>query len=182
MKIAIVALGSLIRDPGKLTLDGTWQCGGPVLPIEFSRVSEDRRLTLVIDRDHGQSVTTYFATSGRMSLPEAVEELRTRERTPTLRRIGYVEVESRHFNARCDLDRQAILAWSEERGFDATIWADLGSNFEERVGQPFTLDAAVAYLRGLDEPTKDRARQYVLTAPRETDTPLQRRLKEIGWL
>ena len=49
MKIAILGWGSLIWNQNGLPVKGQWKKNGPVLPIEFSRVSRDGRLTLVID-------------------------------------------------------------------------------------------------------------------------------------
>jgi hypothetical protein len=53
MKVLVLAWGSLVWDPGALRLASNWMEGGPVLPIEFSRISDDGRLTLVIDERHG---------------------------------------------------------------------------------------------------------------------------------
>jgi hypothetical protein len=41
MRIAILGWGSLIWDPRDLPISGPWQCGGSVIPIEFSRISEN---------------------------------------------------------------------------------------------------------------------------------------------
>lgn len=54
MKIAILAWGSLIWDDNWPEFDkqrGEWLKDGPILPLEFSRVSasRDKALTLVID-------------------------------------------------------------------------------------------------------------------------------------
>jgi hypothetical protein len=49
LKIVILGWVSLIWDPRGLPREGPWQEGGPIFPIEFSRVSNDCRLTLVID-------------------------------------------------------------------------------------------------------------------------------------
>lgn len=73
MKIAILGWGSLIWDKRTLRLAGDWQTGGPVLPIEFSRVSGDGRLTLVIDPLHGVPVTTRFAPSAFTNLNDAIK-------------------------------------------------------------------------------------------------------------
>ncbi len=42
MKIAILGWGSLIWDRRDLQIAGDWQQGGPVLPIEFSRIYPTR--------------------------------------------------------------------------------------------------------------------------------------------
>lgn len=65
MRIAILGWGSLIWNPNGLPIRGDWQRGGPVLPIEFSRISSDERLTLVIDEQNGINVTTRYALSAR---------------------------------------------------------------------------------------------------------------------
>jgi hypothetical protein len=63
MKIVVLAWGSLVWDPRTLRLAHSWMEGGPVLPIEFSRVSDNGRLTLVIDEGHGVDVPTRYALS-----------------------------------------------------------------------------------------------------------------------
>lgn len=49
MKIAVLGWGSLIWDQGNLQInDDRWHTAGPLLPIEFARISGGSRLTLVI--------------------------------------------------------------------------------------------------------------------------------------
>ena len=50
MKIAILGWGSLIWQPKDLKFDANigWKEKGPILPIEFARISKDGRLALVI--------------------------------------------------------------------------------------------------------------------------------------
>ena len=84
MKIAILAWGSVVWKPGSLKdhleNNAKFEQGGPELPIEFSRVSDDGRLTLVIDEEHGRKVTTFVATSSRSELLEARDDLMHREK------------------------------------------------------------------------------------------------------
>jgi len=40
MKIAILGWGSLIKEPCELPIAGEWQKDGPLLWIEFSRISQ----------------------------------------------------------------------------------------------------------------------------------------------
>lgn len=60
MNITILGWGSLIWDQRDLPISGDWQLGGPALPIEFSRISRDGRLTLVIDECNGVAVSTSY--------------------------------------------------------------------------------------------------------------------------
>lgn len=113
MRIAILGWGSLIWHPRDLPISGDWQPGGPVLPIEFSRISDNGlpapqstasrqagRLTLVIDERHGADVPTRFALSpclprcgtrrrqARPILNETVTDLQGREGC-SLENIGH---------------------------------------------------------------------------------------------
>ena len=60
MKIAILAWGSLLRS--ETMKIGKWQIDGPFLPLELSRISNDGRLTLVID-SKGVSHNVFYAIS-----------------------------------------------------------------------------------------------------------------------
>ena len=71
MAIAILAWGSLIWNPGSLHIVDGWRPGGPTLPIEFSRISDNGRLTLVIDEACGVPVPTCFALSMFDNVQEA---------------------------------------------------------------------------------------------------------------
>ena len=61
MKIAILGWGSLIWNPRILKVAGDWTLDGPTLPIEFSRISDNDRLTLVIDEMDGTELVTRYA-------------------------------------------------------------------------------------------------------------------------
>ena len=82
MKIAILGWGSLIWLPKDLKFDTNsgWKENGPVLPIEFARISQDGRLTLVIT-PNGTEVTTLYSVSSFDSLNLAVLNLKKREGT-----------------------------------------------------------------------------------------------------
>ena len=163
-----------------MTLDGEWELGGPELQIEFSRISRNRRLTLVIDHEHGEQVRTYFVKSGRVELARAREELRVREETPNIDNIGYVDLVSGDSYARFQDDASRIGQWAQAHAFDAVIWTDLDSNFRDKTGEEFTVERAIAHLRGLDNEASRRALDYIESAPAETETPLRRALRASG--
>ena len=48
MRIAFLGWGSLCWNPGTLRTSGNWKSDGPRLPLEFARISEDGRPSLVI--------------------------------------------------------------------------------------------------------------------------------------
>ncbi|MDP3531965.1 MAG: hypothetical protein Q8S31_01585 [Alphaproteobacteria bacterium] len=47
--VAVLGWGSLIWNPGGLNIYGQFVPGGPTLPVSFTRISQDGRLTLVVD-------------------------------------------------------------------------------------------------------------------------------------
>lgn len=181
MRVAILGWGSLIWDPQGLPREGIWEQGGPKLPIEFSRISNDCRLTLVIDETHGEIVSTRFVLSTRVDLEDAAADLRGREKTSSTK-IGYLDLGSGKQQSRSVGVREAVSAWAASAGFQAVVWTDLEPNFKCETGIEFSLDAAVVYLQELPKSAATRARKYIVNAPTEVNTPLRRRLREIGWL
>ena len=174
MKIAILGWGSLIWDPRDLPREGPWERPGPWVPLEFSRVSLDCRLTLVIDRASGDDCETCYAVSPRADLDAAVEDLTMREET-NRSKIGFVDLES-HGTLGCEQTAQVIRAWAREHHFEGVVWTGLQPNFEERTGTPFSVDAAITYLEALPSPARACAFEYIDNAPTQISTPLRRAL------
>ena len=179
-KIAIIGWGSLIWCPDSLHKHiGEWQTGGPCLPIEFSRISGNGRLTLVIDEENGAVIPTRFAKSRRNDLRDAICDLREREGT-ICKHIGYVERDKE-----TEFPQSAVIRkWMSGTEFDAAIWTALPSNFEIKSDklEKFSVNAATEYLEKLSGDEKDVARKYIENAPREVCTPLRRHLYVMGWL
>src|SRR5262245_36429307 len=91
MSIVILGWGSLIWDPRELPREGVWEQGGPTLRVEFSRVSRDARLTLVIDESAGAEVVTRFVRSPRTLIVDAIDDLAKREGTGK-KHIGFIDL------------------------------------------------------------------------------------------
>jgi hypothetical protein len=181
MKIAVLAWGSLVWDPRELQTATKFVANGPLLPIEFCRVSKDGRLTLAIDETFGDVCTSYSAPSAFEGLDAAIENLRSREGTD-VRDIGFVEpATGRQSETAAERHPQmlaTIAAWAESNRYDAAIWTELASNFAKpgKAGEPFSVTAAIRYLETLQE--KDgvafaRALEYIRNAPAEVDTPVR---------
>ena len=83
-RIAILGWGSLIWDDNWPKFDeqrGEWLEDGPILPLEFSRVSGKTRggaLTLVIDEANGRECQVMYAMSKRRYPDDAIADLRDR--------------------------------------------------------------------------------------------------------
>ena len=184
MDIAVIGYGSLIWDLDDLApkVTGAWQRGaGPAMPVEFARVSPKRNqaLVLVIHEDVPAPSPTSYVMSTRGSLDAAIEDLAARERTD-LSHIGYAEMGGRSFSRNCGVAETA-MDWLKTTGLDAAVWTDLDGNFDERTGQSFNHDRALAYLKGLSGQSLWEAWRYITYAPSETDTPLRRYLGADEW-
>jgi hypothetical protein len=185
VRIAVIAWGSLVWDPRDLKAAARFAPDGPLLPVEFCRVSDDRRLTLVVDERFGLACTTHSAPSALQDLDAAIENLRLREGMRSGRGIGFVEVASGRQSdvalARHPDAVATIAAWTESNGYEAAIWTALASNFDEpdRGGEPFSVTAAVKYLESLE--AKDAAAfasalTYIRNATPEVQTPVRDRV------
>ncbi len=73
MPIAVVAWGSLVWCPGSLAMKTRWRRDGPRLPIEFARISQDDRVTLVIHLESEEQWPSASETAREESttLPES---------------------------------------------------------------------------------------------------------------
>ena len=181
-KIAVLGWGSLVWGPRDLRAAAPFAPNGPLLPIEFCRISGDGRLTLVINETFGAVCTTYSAPSAIENLDAAIENLRVREGMRNARRVGFVELGSgKQSGIAMQRHRKAvatIAAWAQSNGYDAAIWTALASNFEEhdKAGEPFSVTAAIRYLEELGKPDAAKfelALAYIRNAPIEVETPVR---------
>jgi hypothetical protein len=182
VKSAVLAWGSLVWDPRELQIAAKFMADGPLLPVEFCRISKDGRLTLAIDETFGALCKTYSARSLLDSLDAAIENLRVREGMSDAWSVGFVEPAS---GGQSELAMQShpqvvatIGAWVESIGYDAAIWTALKSNFDDwgKAGEPFSVSAAMEYLETLESEDAEkfaRALAYIRNAPPEVETPVR---------
>lgn len=184
-RYAVIGWGSLIWDLENLAarVDGGWRMGeGPLLPLEFSRVSPKRKMGLVVclDPEHGADCQSHWILSRRRSVRGAAADLARRERAVT-GRIGAVSVADGVAHGRLAPVVRLIRDWCLTVGLDGAVWTDLESNFALHLDTPFTIERAVAYLSGLTGESRDEAVRYIENAPQTTMTPLRRRLAGEAW-
>jgi hypothetical protein len=182
-RVAIIGWGSLLWDPDGLPVQGPWRRGaGPALPLEFSRVSPKRNgaLTLAIDPEDGEPCRTAVAASPRATVEAARVDLARREATRG-DRIGAACARRGVLAAARPETGAAVAAWVAATGAAGAVWTDLPANFAEATGAAFSIAAALAHLRDLDEAALAGAVRYVACAPVETDTPLRRALATDPW-
>ena len=181
MKIAYIGWGSLIWNQGSLKLQGPWQSDGPYLPLEFARVSQDGRLTLVLYRGVSP-MQTLWAYAEEENLNAAIKSLKVREGTKA-KRIGYFSLRSG--KNRCQVIKDLVFvmeSWLKDKDLDAAVWTDLPANFTERTGMDLNTENAIFYLKSLEGNTLAAARTYIVNAPASINTPLRRAIEEeLGW-
>ncbi len=179
---AVIGWGSLIWDLENLAphVEGDWAMGaGPVIPLEFSRVSPKRKMGLVvcIDETHGVGCPTHVIASRRRAIDEVFDDLARRERAPE-EMIGAI---CRATARRAGVAAEIVGDWCADNGFRGAVWTSLPANFHEVTGEAFSLARGEAYLRGLSGASLDEAVRYIENAPALTDTPLRRRLSNRDW-
>lgn len=164
------------------------------MPIEFARISGDKRLTLVIHPGSPEEPTpdqrTYWAFSELENLTAARKNLQAREGAKYLDDIHSVTIDGQEEGkVKPDISAR-IREWLTSRqGVLAAIWTGLPSNWpQQRKGKQFTRKDAVRYLRELErgrgqaKAAYDRAREYVTKAPSQIQTPIRKAMREErGW-
>jgi len=183
-RTAILGWGSLIWDPRE-DFDAwheQWNSDGPILPIEFSRISSSRddALTLVIDSEHGVLTPVGWCLSKRASLADAVGDLRCREGT-TDSQIGRLPVPDAAAGEDPVSIEGRIANWARELDIQAVVWTKLASNFERKKKMPFSVANAILHLQSLQPTAKVKAAEYVWRAPDFVRTPLRAALEVEPW-
>lgn len=181
-RIAILGWGSLIWDerPEFDEQHEEWQADGPVLKLEFSRISESRKgaLTLVIDNANGSECRTSYAISTRRNPDDAIADLRCREGT-VMRRMGFY---FRDGSRRCEPKVPATIPpWAAEKGFDVVVWTGLPGNFKQESGKDFSIPNAISHLQTLTPEGKAMAAAYIWRAPDFIQTALRKALQIEPW-
>lgn len=182
MKIACLGWGSLIWRPQSLLIRSEWFHDGPFLPIEFTRQSDDGRLTLVIT-EGAKPLRTLWALMSTDDLVVAKDSLRVRENIGRRSLINKISVVSKEELIENDTVKSLIQNWAINLGLDAVIWTDIPSRFNDEF-RILTVEEAVNYFKSpsLDFNIRKNAEEYIRKAPKQIDTDFRRRFEtEFGW-
>lgn len=180
MKIAILGWGSLLWQPKDLQFNKEigWSVNGPMLPIEFARISKDGRLTLVITKVL-KEVQTYFAISSYENIDEAVLNLAVREGSGR-GQIGYYDKSNNTFSQEVFFESN-ILDWINNTDIDAVIWTNLGENWKIKNEDGKTIER-IDYLKSLTGTKRVLAEEYIRRTPTQIQTHYRRLIeKELDW-
>lgn len=178
LRIACLGWGSLVWDPRDLPIRREWFKDGPFVPVEFARLSDDNRITLVIS-PAATPIRVLWAHMVPTDLSTAREALRNRE---GITARNWVELVGawRHGEAAPDQIPE-LPEWAAQRGVGAVVWTALAPKLKAATGSP-SADEVIEHLRGLRGTTREHAKQYIERAPRQVDTEYRRRIEAVfGW-
>lgn len=186
MNIGILAWGSLIWQPKDLFFDTEfgWKEDGPILPIEFARISKDGRVTLVITQN-GTFVPTLYTASKYKTLDEAILNLAVREGSGR-RSIGSYDKTKNEFSHNVFF-AENILDWMNENDFDAIIWTNLGENWNLKNEKGEIIiqirpENRIEYLKSLKGNTSALAEEYIRKTPVQIKTKYRAKIEaELNW-
>ena len=185
MGVAVIGWCSLIWEPKDLPLQSKWHANGPVLPLEFARLSNDGCVTLVVHPGEPPQ-PTYWALSSCDDWEQAREDLQKRERCPDIQSIHVLTSQGKfHGKDRCAEIMESVSTWlTSKPQINAALWTGLGegNNWHKRLKQKFAPNLAFSYLSSLEGEEMARARRYIIKAPSRIRTELRKRIEaELGW-
>lgn len=185
-RIGCLAWGSLLWDPRTLPLAAPFEQEGPRLPIEFSRVALDGRVTLVID-PRAATTRSWWAPLAVDSLGAGVEALALREGVGPERIGDWIGIQTRAGVGACsgqcpESVRAEIAAWLAAKRLDAVVWTALPARRPDGRLQRPEWSELVDHLERLEGTARERAEQYIRRAPEPLRTPNRLRFEAIfGW-
>lgn len=178
MNIVCIAWGSLLWKPGPLKLASGWHPGGPRLPLEFVRNSDDSPEVALVLCESARPMPTYWAYLDTRDLGEARAMLQEREKiTPEKPEwVGSIpSVDGAQTDAR-------IAAWLKEKRIDAAVWTAVPPKFDGRNGNVPSSDEVVAWLDSCQGEQRQAAEYYIRRTPAHIDTRYRRAIEaHLGW-
>lgn len=175
MTIACLGWGSLIWDSQDLPLASGWFEDGPLLRVEFTRQSNNGRMTLVLESSAPQIISLWAAMQAE-DVASAKTALMAREGT-----TNGTHVASWSLGDPTPATIADLPAWADAHGITGVVWTALPSRFNGRTIVP-TVDQVTAYLGGLDGGIRAEAEAYIRRAPRQVNTPYRRAIETaLGW-
>lgn len=179
MKIACLGWGSLVWDPRDLPLQSEWRSDGPLLPLEFTRQSDNGRITLVIT-EGASPVTTLWCELVAATLNEAVAKLADREGIKSknaARLIGRWSAD----DPKLGETPASICDWAQSKQLNAVVWTALLPKFSGSANVP-TCAQVVEYLKSTTGGVRSDSERYVRNAPAQITTTYRTSIEQhLGW-
>ncbi len=186
MKTAIIGWGSLLWDdrPEYDQHHGPWYFDGPMLRLEFTRISISRKraLTLVLEEELGADCRVAYTVSKRESPAQAIQDLQIREKASEKEVGVYLPHDDPAGLSQASVPA-TIKQWSDQTDFDAVIWTGLPNNFRELSdeGDHFSHASAIAHIQSLCAEGKWKSAEYIFRSPEFIRTPLRTELESLDW-
>lgn len=186
MKIVCIAWGSLIWEPGPLKLASRWEPGGPPLPLEFVRDSDDSAELALVLHAPAPAVPTRWARLDTTDLAEAREMLRQREKIRPQYPQWTGSLPDPVPPGLPAPTPPAIVAtiadWMRAHDVDAAVWTALPAKFANVSERAPSAHEAIAFLDGLAGEERRKAEAYVRRIPADTRTLYRGLIEErLGW-
>ncbi|MBA2117799.1 hypothetical protein [Bremerella alba] len=186
MKTAIIGWGSLLWDdrPEFDQHHGPWYFDGPMLRLEFTRISVSRKraLTLVLQEELGANCRVAYTISHRESPAEAIQDLQIRENASE-KEVGIYLPHAHPPGLSQASVPPTIAAWADLTDFDAVIWTGLPTNFSELsdLKEAFSQASAIRHIESLCADGQWKSVEYIFRAPQFIRTPLRSELESLDW-
>ncbi|QGZ37866.1 hypothetical protein IP92_03059 [Pseudoduganella flava] len=178
MNIVCIAWGSLLWQPGPLKLASGWHPGGPLLPLEFVRDSDDSAELALALCPGAAPVPTYWAYLDTGDLDTARAMLRQREKITPGRPEWVGSIPSELASG----EQATVAAWLRARSIDAAVWTALPPKFDGVDGRVPSGAEVLAFLAGLEGETRQAAEHYIRRTPPHVDTRYRRLIEAcLGW-
>lgn len=187
MNIACIAWGSLLWKPGRLKLSSGWHPGGPPLPLEYGRDSDDSEELALVLCPGRPAVPTYWAYVDATDLDAARAMLAAREKIAP----GHPEFIGSMTAADGAAGQpgpdhgpihRAIAAWLRTRRIDAVVWTALPPKFAGAGGRMPSSAEVIGFLSRLEGETRQAAEFYLRRTPPHIDTRYRRAIEaRLGW-
>ena len=178
MNIVCIAWGSLLWKPQGLKLASSWHPGGPPLPLEFVRQSDDSPELALVLCEGARLAPTYWAYLATDDLDEARAMVREREKI-TLERPEWIGSIPAVDGAQED---PRIAAWLRARRIDAAVWTAVPPKFDGQNGRVPTADEVVTWLDSCTGERRAAAEDYIRRTPAHIDTLYRRAIEtRLGW-
>jgi len=178
MNIVCIAWGSLLWKPQGLKLASGWHPGGPPLPLEFVRQSDDSPELALVLCDSARLAPTYWAYLDTHDLNEARAMVGEREKIAPGRPewIGSIPALD---GARED---PRIAAWLRSRRIDAAVWTAVPPKFYGQNGRVPSADEVIRWLDSRSGERRAAAEDYIRRTPAHIDTLYRRAIEaRLGW-
>ena len=171
MKIVCLGWGSLIWNPQQLKIEKEWYTDGPWLPVEFTRISGDNRVTLIIDTD-AEPVQTLWASATTNNLQEFIDSLKIRERTRE-KNIHWINCA----DTTADPIKSIIKDWLLEKKLDTAVWTGLSFSSKTNNQRP-SVEEVITHLKGLATTTKEKSEEYIRKTPAQIATEYRQEIEK----